>query len=112
EDWKPPFEAPTDLGILMADRLENRVWVALVFSMVLIAFSSSQIRRRFEWRFPVLTDLVVTENYTGDLGALLLGSHRLAADLAYIQFLQYYGEEKQSAEAGHEDPKGFGGGHY
>jgi tetratricopeptide (TPR) repeat protein len=40
--------------------------------------------------------LVVTENYTTDLSLIFMGAHRLAGDMAYIQFLQYYGVRQHS----------------
>ena len=101
---------------------ERRVlWPLLFCSLFLIFFSKWKVEKSFDWRYPPLTDLVVTENYMSDLGSLFLGAHRLAADLAYIQFLQYYGthpeEEVSHAEGesesdhhhhGHSDLNGGG----
>lgn len=93
----------------MTRRTDSRLWIWLAASVFLVAVSSIRINRWWEWRFPPLSDLVVTEGYTADLGAILLGSHHLASELAYIQFLQYYGEEKNEAGGRAED---FGRGHY
>lgn len=67
----------------------------------LAAFAKVQIDRKFEWRYPALNELVPSEHYMEDLSALLLGSRRVAADLAYIQLLQYYGVPEEGHE--HED---------
>jgi hypothetical protein len=41
--------------------------------------------------FPPMTELEMTEYYLQDVSAIVVGARRLAGDLAYIQFLQYYG---------------------
>ena len=78
-----------------------------------------KINAEYPWRYPALNELVVTEHYSEDLGALLLGDRRLAADLAYVQFLQYYGtpsgaehqeEEKESNSLSAHDE--YSGGNY
>jgi len=77
---------------------------ALVVCAAVVFWTNRRLSAALPWRYPVLTDLVMTENYAGDLGALLLGAHRLAADIAYIQLLQYYGV----SEHGHShDDGGF-----
>lgn len=79
-------------------RVHKSLWMWLTVWVFLLALSKHQIDRRFEWRYPPLDALVVNENYTTDLSLLLLGAHRLAADVAYIQFLQYYGVDEHSEE--------------
>ncbi|MCB4756944.1 MAG: hypothetical protein LHV69_07965 [Elusimicrobia bacterium] len=71
----------------------------LILSVIIIVLAKWRIDARFEWKYPPLNQLVVTENYAGDVGALLLGARRLAADIAYIQFLQYYGVEEHIKES-------------
>lgn len=80
------------------------VWIFLA------GFAQYQINRRFEWRYPPLNTLVVTENYTTDVSALFLGAHRLAADIAYVQFLQYYGVREHAGD-GDEHYEGDGHAH-
>ena len=79
-----------------------RIWFAV--SIVALATGAHGIEKKFEWRYPPLNELVVTNYYTQDLGVLLLGSHRLAADIAYIQLLQYYGEEKGNDDSEENEP--------
>src|SRR5690349_16554830 len=86
----------------------ERRWSLLVWlltSVVLVAFFQWRVAGRFQWSYTPLNELSITEHYSEDLGALFLGSHRLAADIAYIQFLQYYGvhEEELEAHEHHED---------
>ncbi len=74
---------------------------ALAFFVVcasLVAWSERRLSAQ-PWPYPPVTSVAVTENYLGDIGALLLGAHRIAGDIAYIQFLQYYGvSENENAE--------------
>src|SRR5689334_11674124 len=96
---------------------QNRVLLPLLFfSVFLIVVSKIKMDQKFNWPYPKLTDLVATENYMSDLGALFLGAHRVAGDLCYIQFLQYYGtpselteKEQAELEAKHLEHEG---GHY
>src|SRR5881398_3042552 len=84
--------------------------------MFLVIISAWKINAKLLWRYPDLTELVVAEHYAEDLGALLLGSRRLAADLAYIQFLQYYGTPSQGGQEEENEPPHhhphFDGGNY
>ncbi len=83
---------------------EQRVlWPLLLCSLFLIFISKWKVDKLFEWKYPRVSELVVTEHYMSDLGALFLGAHRLAADLAYIQFLQYYGTRPDGGDAHSED---------
>jgi tetratricopeptide (TPR) repeat protein len=103
-------------------RVQPKYWGLLAASILFIGVAQIKIRSAMEWTFPKLTDLVATEHYAGDLGALMLGTRRLAGDLAYIQFLQYYGVERdEDGRPAGEDPHGhghhhggrdYGGGHY
>ncbi len=82
-------------------KIRGRLYLYLALSALLGALARQRVESRLEWRYPALNELVVTENYTQDLGALFLGARRLGADLAYIQFLQYYGLRKK--EHDHEE---------
>lgn len=90
-------------------------WLGLCIGV--IALSQAKIEEKFKWPYPSLDELVVSEHYMEDLSALLLGSHRLSADLAYIQFLQYYGvpevpeTEEEHSVAGHKH-RDFAAGSY
>lgn len=75
---------------------------ALFFFLTLMLVSQWRVMASFTWRYPALNKLVASENLAGDLGALLLGAHRLAADIAYIQFLQYYGVPEAQSEEKHD----------
>jgi tetratricopeptide (TPR) repeat protein len=66
-----------------------------VFALI-IGWADERLSAAMVWRFPPINELVVTENYLGDIGALLIGAHRLAADVAYVQLLQYYGTRKHA----------------
>lgn len=94
-------------------RVQKSLWLWLGIWIFLTGFAQYQISRRFEWRYPPLNTLVVTENYTTDVSALFLGAHRLAADIAYVQFLQYYGvrEHAGADEHGHDHHEGDGHDH-
>src|SRR4051794_12812182 len=65
-----------------------------------IGLSRLEINARNSWKYPAPNELLVTEHFAEDLGMLMLGAHRMAADVAYIQFLQYYGKPEQEE---HED---------
>lgn len=93
--------------------------LALVIFGVLITVADQRAQAVFSWKYPAPTELAVTNDYLTDAGALLLGGHRLAADLAYIQMLQYYGTpESGHAGSEHHDHDGhdhgydFAGGAY
>lgn len=75
-----------------------KLLIALVFSVGVLVFSSRQIRRIYEWRYPAVNTLVPSEHLAGDVGALMFGARRVAADIAYIQFLQYYGVSQRAQE--------------
>ncbi len=93
-------------------RVHKSLWLWLGLWVFLAGFAQYQINRRFEWRYPPLNTLVVSENYTTDVSALFLGAHRLAADIAYVQFLQYYGvREDASEQDGHHMDDGHGHSH-
>jgi tetratricopeptide (TPR) repeat protein len=74
----------------------------LVALAIVIGCTEGRLSAALPWRYPAVNELVVTENYMRDVGCLLLGSHRLAGDIAYIDFLQYYGTGDLEAEAGPE----------
>ena len=107
------------------------LWLCLLLTGGVAGVAQARLNRLFRWVYPPVTEMVVTEHYLTDLGAFFLGSHRVAADLAYIQLLQYYGSpESRGAEArgdednhdphdghdhthhDHADPFAFGGGDY
>jgi tetratricopeptide (TPR) repeat protein len=90
----------------MVRRGDAAIGAYLGGAVLLVFISSARINKTCEWRYPPVNSLVVSENYAGDLGPILLGSHRLAGDIAYIQFLQYYGEEGNSAGEGLNFGKG------
>lgn len=83
---------------------------ALVVFSALIALSSSRLSARLTHPYPALTELVYNQNYPGDLGALMLGSRRSAGNVAYIQFLQYYGT-RENARPGAKDNHAHHEGH-
>jgi len=70
------------------------IW--LVLSLGVIFFFRWQVEALFRWQYPRLTQLVPTPHFATDLALLSQGSHRLAADITYIQLLQYYGVPEQS----------------
>ncbi len=72
----------------------------LIIFVSLVILAQWRIESRFRWPFPALSELEVSENYAGDLGALFLGAHRVAADIAYIQLLQYYGMGEDERKVG------------
>lgn len=63
----------------------------LVVCAIVAGWTDRRLSAAMPWRYPAVNELVVTEHYLTDIGALLIGARRLAADIAYIQFLQYYG---------------------
>lgn len=79
--------------------------LALAVCAAVVFWSGRRLAAGVAWPYPPVTELVVTEHYAGDLGALLAGARRLAGDIAYIQFLQYYGVpetvEDESADPDH-----------
>jgi tetratricopeptide (TPR) repeat protein len=95
-------------------RLGMKPALALLVALaVVIGWTNHRLSKAMAWRYPAVNELVVTENYLEDLGSLLIGAHRLAADIAYIQFLQYYGiqgaeEELGPPGSGHHEEHGHG----
>lgn len=75
----------------------------LVFFVFLTGFSKWRIDQSFEWRFAFANELVMSNHYLEDLGTLFAGSHRIAADAAYVQFLQYYGTPEGEHRHDHGD---------
>jgi tetratricopeptide (TPR) repeat protein len=73
----------------------------------LVLFQLLLIRRYHTPYPPITTSLTSSETELQDVAAILLGLHRLGADIAWIQTLQYYGtpEEGQS-EAAFENGQG------
>ena len=72
-------------------RSSRALWPLLAALILIVVWTDRRLSRALSWRYPPVNELVVTENYIRDLGALLFGAHRLAADVAYVDFLQYYG---------------------
>src|SRR5436305_684482 len=72
-------------------RLALRPLIATLLSAALIPIVSAGVARNIDLKFPHATEIPVTDDYLQDVGSLLIGSHRMAADLAYVQALQYYG---------------------
>jgi len=91
-------------------RNQKPLFVWLFLSALLVVIGKYQVDAKFSWRYPLLNQLIPTEHFSMDLGALALGSHRVAANVGYIQFLQYYGVKEKPKEgketdedSGHED---------
>ena len=63
--------------------------------------------------FPHPSEIRWEQHELGDMGGVLLGMRRLAADVAWIQLLQYYGTPEAHGEDTHgHGPAEFGGGRY
>ena len=88
-------------------RVEKTLWIWLTGWVLVAGFAQMQIEKKFRWPFPPVNTMVPTENYSTDLGAILLGTRRLATDIAYVQFLQYYGRRQEDEEEGHEKHSHF-----
>jgi tetratricopeptide (TPR) repeat protein len=93
-----------------AGRLSWPLVAATALFLAAAMIARIRIESVFHWPFPEPNRLIVTPRYSGDLGALLFGSHRIAADVVLIQFLQYYGvhhhEAEEEAEKEHSLPHG------
>lgn len=71
----------------------SRNWTLLplaTFFLILSALCLWGAGNSYKKRFTPVNELVVSNHFMADLGGLFLGSRRGAADLAYIQLLQYY----------------------
>jgi tetratricopeptide (TPR) repeat protein len=79
-------------------RSSRPLFIWLVVSVLVVAGAQWRVEAFFERRYPPVNELIVTDQYTTDLSSLVLGSHRLAADIAYVQLLQYYGVEEPEEE--------------
>lgn len=79
------------------------IW--LLTSALWIVLIRSRVEGRFVWQYPKLTDLVITEHYLTDLSSIGLGAHRAAADIAYVQLLQYYGNPAFAYDDSSAEPK-------
>lgn len=76
-----------------------RLYLTLILAVFLTGLSQWKLQKNFKWPFPPINQLVVTNQYMTDLGAIFLGARRLAADIAYIQFLQYYGTQEKDHDS-------------
>lgn len=83
-------------------RSSRHAFFLLAILAALVAWTSNRLSAAMTWRYPPVNELVVTEHYLTDIGALLLGAHRLAADIAYVQLLQYYGVREGHSAHGHD----------
>jgi tetratricopeptide (TPR) repeat protein len=72
-------------------RKQKNLLIALVICGLVIWWSQRNINAHFKWFFPPVNEMLVTENYAADISAVMMGSRRMAGNLAYIQMLQYYG---------------------
>lgn len=76
-------------------------YAALFFALAFVA--AHQARRFPNRRQTALTDFYITDSYAQDMGAVMIGARRMAANLAYIELMQYYGVyevEDPAIEAG------------
>src|SRR5437868_15528386 len=83
---------------------------ALLVSVSLSGFFLTEALRRFPYPYPPMTaSLSSPDTELQDVGGVALGLRRLAANMAWIQTLQYYGTSEIP-----EDEEGDinGGGHY
>jgi len=67
---------------------------SVAFLLIFIfVFSHIQLKKKYEPRFPRFQELVIIEEQAGlqDLAFIVFGFRSVAADMAYIQLLQYLG---------------------
>lgn len=97
----------------MITGIKNQFFKIFVFA---ILFLSPQIilQNKFNYPYPWPKDLLNSQSEFSDVTGLLLGTHRLSADLAWIQTLQYYGshEEDEDNENADHDHHHLEGGEY
>src|SRR5438094_899633 len=64
---------------------------AVLAFLIFIPIARGRLQALLVRQFPPLTSIPVTEYYAQDVASTMLGTRRAGADLAYIQWLQYYG---------------------
>lgn len=105
---------------------KTRIYYFLLIFLVLIPFLSFRITSHFLFPYPPLNQLVFdigeefadkisyerplgSEGGFRDFAGLLLGLHRLIADIGWVSVLQYYGTHEEEET---DQPHPFGGGKY
>jgi hypothetical protein len=66
-------------------------WIGVPFFLALALFGFSGMHRTFPWPYPPMDQLVTQRHGLQDVGLVTAGFRSLAADLAWIQLLQYVG---------------------
>jgi tetratricopeptide (TPR) repeat protein len=56
------------------------------------------LSRSMSYRYPAFNDIPADELRLSDIGCMLMGMRRVAADIAWVQLLQYYARPEMSAE--------------
>jgi len=75
----------------MSFRADQKILIPfLVFFLGIAVLSRWEAESGMKGKFPSLDKLILSEFFVNDLGFILFGSRRAAADLGYIQYLQYY----------------------
>src|SRR5688500_7232149 len=72
--------------------------IAAAVFLAIVAGARARVHALLQWRYPAMTGLVATEHYAQDVGTLLVGAHRVAANMSYMQWLQYYGLRQDEVE--------------
>lgn len=91
-------------------------WVLIVAAAGFFAAQRASFRL-YTSHYPNVEELVLREDAVRDFASVMMGMRRLGADLAYVQMLQYYGEEEeldphQNRAYAFDQLHHQGGGHY
>jgi len=92
----------------------RNLFLKIILSGLICIVPGLVLSRKVNGYYPWPRGLLTACSEFSDVGGLLLGMRRLAADLAWIQTLQYYGasESEESVDEHQHHEHNFGGGNY
>jgi tetratricopeptide (TPR) repeat protein len=76
--------------------LYSSVFLSILATVVLTAFTFKLVFMGYKYPYPAINISPMSEYVLTDMVGTLFGSRRLAADIAWIQLLQYYSGENES----------------
>lgn len=75
--------------------VKSLLLIGLIFGVVVL---SAGISRQFSFPYPPFNTLPQNETYLYDIGIIMLGMRRIAADIAWVQLMQYYARGRMTKE--------------
>jgi len=73
--------------------MKKKGFLILILLLALVVFSLERIRSIYPLPYPHFSDLIVGKNELQDIGGIIMGFRGAAADIAWVQLIQYCGGE-------------------